>query len=712
MRRTVFTILMASFMLSMLLVVQLDERHLNAMAEGIESNLTDDEQPQQNPAIYGDRVVWAENIYESGSWDWEIFLYNLSTNSKIRITYNEFDQFNPKIYGDIIVWEDGRHEPYFDIYMYDLNVDSDYDGVPNYLEVERPHPDPAEIRITDDPVHQERPAIYGTKIVWVDLRYDNRDVFLYDLISGKEAIIAGFNETDDPKYRPSQDNPRIYGDKVVWEDEKFSEGVWEICMYNLSTDTNGDGVPNYLDDDRSDPDPAEERITSSPESDHSPSIYDDKIAFVRSDNIFLYDLKTKTEYTLTESIPGKKIDGKFCSFHGTKVVWAYDVAGLKDIYLYDLTLDSDGDDEPNYRDPDKPSPDPAIVRITNESETISMRPAIYTNKIVWQDNRNLSKPSDSDIYVYTLTANLPPKIMYSVPDFTSEINEMEPLAFAVSTSDPEGDNLTFTWFLNEVQLIEEEGDHYEFIPDYDSAGVHEVKIVVSDGEYPVEWIWLVYVNESVIYPLSITKIDPVINPMIIEGEEITFNIEAVYFGFNDVSTKNVSWTNITPIDDFVAFNNISAETHTLYDIPYGEINSTATYSSRIYYNISNVFKRFNITIEITAGIHSTYYTWVLTILYLDDLDMDGYSNNIEVTWNSDPLDETSTPTDLDKDLIVDAEDDDKDGDGFLDKYDAFPLDPNKQLDGKSDISLEILFIIITLILVIVAIVTLPRILKS
>lgn len=694
MRRRIFTILIASFILSMLLAVQLNERNLNVEAEGIESNLTNDDLIQQNPAIYEDRVVWAENVFESGSWDWDIFLYDLSMDLKIRITYNDSNQFNPEIYGDIIVWEDGRNfdTAKTDIYMYDLSEDTDDDDVPNYLDGDRPDPDPAEIRITYDPAHQEKPAVYGTKIVWVDLRWGNRDVFIYDMISGKETIIAGLNEVGDPRYRPSQDNPRIYGDKVVWEDESYSVGIWEICMYNLSTDTDGDGVPNYLDDDRPDPDPAEERITTSSESDFSPSVYDDKIAFVRSDEVFLYDFKTKIEHTLTESTSEQEIDGQFCNFHGTKVVWAYDVGGLKDIYLYDLAVDTDGDDTPNYRDPDKPSPDPAIVRITNESETISMRPAIYNNKIVWQDNRNLSKPWDSDIYVYELTDNLPPEITYSMPDYTSEINEWDSLVFNVSTSDPEGGTLTYTWFFNEATLLGEDTLSFEYVSDYESAGVHEVKVVVSDGEYQVEEIWLVYVAESGIYPLRITKIEPMTNPTIIEGEEITFIVE---------------------VENFT-----TSEPVTTWSLPTEEKLSPQTWPNRagiapqLDYNGSDYTEIYTITYEVTDGTYTTGHTWILTILYFDDADMDGYSDSIEITWNTDPLDSISTPTDLDKDLIVDAEDDDKDGDGFPDKYDDYPLDQNKQLDERSDNSLEIMFIVITLILVIVAIVTLPRILKS
>jgi hypothetical protein len=61
---------------------------------------------------------------------------------------------------------------------------------------------------------------------------------------------------------------------------------------------------------------------------------------------------------------------------------------------------------------------------------------------------------------------------------------------------------------------------------------------------------------------------------------------------------------------------------------------------------------------------------------LDD-DNDGYSDELEVTWSSDPLNESDTPPDNDGDFIVDAEDRDDDNDGVADSVDLFPFDNTK-----------------------------------
>jgi beta propeller repeat protein len=617
--------------------------------------------------------------------------------AKIRITNNDADQLNPEIYGNFIVWEDERNSN-FDIYLYDLSVDTDSDDIPNFLDGDRPQPDPAEKQLSNNPSHQENPAIYGSKVVWVDKRNGNKDIFIYDIISGEENILAGHEETGDPKFRPRQDIPRIYGDKVVWVDDKFSLGSWEISMYNLSVDTDSDGVPNYLDSDRPEPDPAEERLTSTSESENSPSIYGNKIVFTRSDNITLYDIGSGSEHQLTDSTALQEIDGGYCRIHGSKVVWVYNI-GSKDIYLYDLAMDTDTDGTPNYIDPDTPSPDPAVNRVTNESEPISMLPEIFTNMIVWHDSRN----SERDTYLFNLTDNLPPQITNSIPDYTSEIRDNESVNFQVSVSDFENDALTYTWFLNNRLIQGETLAHFEFIADPNSTGEFQVKVMVSDGEYSVETIWLLTVLESNVEAPTFAELEPATDPTIIEGGELLLSFRAtdedsefleVTFHIGDPS-QNASgfYTYYSSHED-----NFEA-TGELYFSPYLDHKGTLGNSL------------VNITVNVSDGKFTAVHSWTITTQYVDDVDMDGYNDSIEVTWGSDPQNTSSTPPDLDGDLIVDADDDDKDGDGVLDKDDAYPLDPTRSKDEDTDYTLEILIVIISIVLIIVVLIIIPRILK-
>ena len=68
---------------------------------------------------------------------------------------------------------------------------------------------------------------------------------------------------------------------------------------------------------------------------------------------------------------------------------------------------------------------------------------------------------------------------------------------------------------------------------------------------------------------------------------------------------------------------------------------------------------------------------------LDD-DNDGFEDLLEVDCDSDPMDLTSIPTDLDLDGTCDAVDADIDGDGYDNDVDLFPLDPTEWADFDGD----------------------------
>ena len=68
---------------------------------------------------------------------------------------------------------------------------------------------------------------------------------------------------------------------------------------------------------------------------------------------------------------------------------------------------------------------------------------------------------------------------------------------------------------------------------------------------------------------------------------------------------------------------------------------------------------------------------------LDD-DNDGYEDLVEVDCESDPMDLTSIPTDLDLDGTCDAIDADIDGDGYDNDVDLFPNDPTEWADFDGD----------------------------
>ena len=77
-------------------------QHVDGQFTLIETQITNNESAQIDPAIYGDRIVWQDE--RNGNWD--IYMYNLSISTETRITTNESNQTEPAICGDRIVWQD------------------------------------------------------------------------------------------------------------------------------------------------------------------------------------------------------------------------------------------------------------------------------------------------------------------------------------------------------------------------------------------------------------------------------------------------------------------------------------------------------------------------------------------------------------------------------------------------------------------------------
>ncbi|MBW8017903.1 MAG: hypothetical protein FVQ82_17165 [Planctomycetes bacterium] len=63
---------------------------------------------QTNPDVDGNIVVWQEEVESGGSYQWDIYGYNITTGQEFVICDNEYDQMNPVISGNTVVWEDDR----------------------------------------------------------------------------------------------------------------------------------------------------------------------------------------------------------------------------------------------------------------------------------------------------------------------------------------------------------------------------------------------------------------------------------------------------------------------------------------------------------------------------------------------------------------------------------------------------------------------------
>jgi len=126
--------------------------------------------------------------------------------------------------------------------------------------------------------------------------------------------------------------------------------------------------------------------------------------------------------------------------------------------------------------------------------------SIQSNKIYYTPNINYYgidsleyEVSDSmltDTATVSITINSvndKPKIDSYSPLTNPSIQEKQNQGFSITASDEDGDVLTIKWYLDGQEVAS--GNSYNYISDYASQGMHEVKVVISDGKATTEHIW-------------------------------------------------------------------------------------------------------------------------------------------------------------------------------------------------------------------------------
>jgi beta propeller repeat protein len=256
---------------------------------------------------------------------------------EIRITTDSANQGNPDISGDKIVYIDFRNGNN-DIYMYDLGTAS-----------ETPV-------ITDPVVFQYSPKIDGDIVVWHDSNYD---IYMKNLSSGIVSSV-----TTDPNY---QQYPDIDSNIIVWDDDR--SGNRDIYMYNLSN--TGAGV---------------QQITTNPSVQGYPRVSGDIIVWTdfRNSNydVYIYNLSSSTETQITTDTSHQLS----AYIYGDMIVWQDNRNGNPDIYMYDLSNPGAGEQQ-----------------ITTDLASQS-QPAVDVNGdiIIWSDQRN----GNYDIYKYDISTGI------------------------------------------------------------------------------------------------------------------------------------------------------------------------------------------------------------------------------------------------------------------------------------------------------------------
>jgi hypothetical protein len=135
------------------------------------------------------------------------------------------------------------------------------------------------------------------------------------------------------------------------------------------------------------------------------------------------------------------------------------------------------------------------ITITFSWNTSGVQKGIYTISAEAEVVPGETNTTDNTYINDTVTIlNSPPTIDSFTPiNTTPEVNEGDSLEFTHTSSDPDGDSLTVTWWLNQTDTGET-SDSYTYTSDYESAGTYNATVVVSDGLSQTSHQWTLTVT--------------------------------------------------------------------------------------------------------------------------------------------------------------------------------------------------------------------------
>ncbi|MBM4249166.1 MAG: hypothetical protein FJ149_06970, partial [Euryarchaeota archaeon] len=122
--------------------------------------------------------------------------------------------------------------------------------------------------------------------------------------------------------------------------------------------------------------------------------------------------------------------------------------------------------------------------------------------------------------VTVLNVNVPPVVDSLQPNANPRVRETEHVSFSISASDFDKQTLIYRWYLDGTEVGT--GQQYTYKTGYDSAGMHLVEVVITDGEANVSRSWTVTVEDVNRMPVPVID-SPVGKLDFLETEEVSFS---------------------------------------------------------------------------------------------------------------------------------------------------------------------------------------------
>jgi hypothetical protein len=142
--------------------------------------------------------------------------------------------------------------------------------------------------------------------------------------------------------------------------------------------------------------------------------------------------------------------------------------------------------------------------------------------------------------VTLINVNRLPEILTHTPEEIYQIDETarDSLHFDIGCFDPDGDSLSYSWFVNSLEKDDESGSSFIFDFNYSSAGNYEITVLINDSSENVSFTWQLEILNVNREPV-ISSFYPSTNLTTSDATNITFNVTGHDFDIND--ELNYQW---------------------------------------------------------------------------------------------------------------------------------------------------------------------------